>query len=47
MIIMSFLMFHASSFSGECNKDVAVALITFHDCSLDAKIKMNLGKFID
>ncbi|KAL3651211.1 hypothetical protein CASFOL_004213 [Castilleja foliolosa] len=27
----------------ECNKDVPVALITFHNCSLDAKIKMNLG----
>lgn len=26
-----------------CNKDVAVALISFHDCSLDAKIKMDLG----
>lgn len=26
-----------------CNKDVAVALISFHDCGLDAKIKMNLG----
>ncbi|XP_057775591.1 high mobility group B protein 7-like [Salvia miltiorrhiza] len=26
----------------ECQKDVAVALISFHDCSLDAKIKMNL-----
>ncbi|KAL8520696.1 hypothetical protein ACS0TY_011300 [Phlomoides rotata] len=25
-----------------CNKDVAVALISFHDCSLDAKIKMDL-----
>ncbi|CAA3021766.1 high mobility group B protein 7 [Olea europaea var. sylvestris] len=27
----------------ECNKDVPVALISFHNCSLDAKIKMNLG----
>ncbi|XP_073147764.1 high mobility group B protein 7-like [Henckelia pumila] len=26
----------------ECSKDVPVALISFHDCSLDAKIKMNL-----
>ncbi|KAF3457874.1 hypothetical protein FNV43_RR02534 [Rhamnella rubrinervis] len=26
----------------ECNKDVPVALISFHSCSLDAKIKMNL-----
>ncbi|KAF5749841.1 high mobility group B protein 7-like [Tripterygium wilfordii] len=26
----------------ECNKDVPVALISFHNCSLDAKIKMNL-----
>ncbi|XP_015886714.3 high mobility group B protein 7-like [Ziziphus jujuba] len=26
----------------ECNKDVPVALINFHSCSLDAKIKMNL-----
>lgn len=26
----------------ECNKDVPVALISFHCCSLDAKIKMNL-----
>ncbi|XP_042022479.1 high mobility group B protein 7-like [Salvia splendens] len=26
----------------ECQKDVAVALISFHNCSLDAKIKMNL-----
>ncbi|KAL6568796.1 hypothetical protein OROHE_003537 [Orobanche hederae] len=26
----------------ECNRDVPVALISFHDCSLDAKIKMNL-----
>ncbi|KAG6407651.1 hypothetical protein SASPL_130647 [Salvia splendens] len=26
----------------ECHKDVAVALISFHNCSLDAKIKMNL-----
>lgn len=29
--------------SEECNKDVPVALISFHNCSLDAKIKMNLG----
>ncbi|CDP16974.1 unnamed protein product [Coffea canephora] len=27
---------------GECNKDVAVALISMHDCSTEAKIKMNL-----
>ncbi|KAL5543029.1 hypothetical protein UlMin_010739 [Ulmus minor] len=27
----------------ECNKDVPVALISFHCCSLDAKIKMNLA----
>ncbi|KAM7262842.1 hypothetical protein ACFE04_000525 [Oxalis oulophora] len=27
---------------GECNKDVPVALIGMHSCSLDAKIKMNL-----
>ncbi|KAF8009628.1 hypothetical protein BT93_J0592 [Corymbia citriodora subsp. variegata] len=26
----------------ECNKDVPVALISMHNCSLDAKIKMNL-----
>ncbi|EXB96361.1 High mobility group B protein 7 [Morus notabilis] len=26
----------------ECSKDVPVALISFHSCSLDAKIKMNL-----
>ncbi|XP_051148869.1 high mobility group B protein 7 [Andrographis paniculata] len=26
----------------ECNKDVPIALISFHNCSLDAKIKMNL-----
>ncbi|XP_062107992.1 high mobility group B protein 7-like [Humulus lupulus] len=26
----------------ECKKDVPVALISFHSCSLDAKIKMNL-----
>ncbi|CAI0444154.1 unnamed protein product [Linum tenue] len=26
----------------ECKKDVAVALIGMHSCSLDAKIKMNL-----
>ncbi|GLT87150.1 hypothetical protein SLE2022_052490 [Rubroshorea leprosula] len=26
----------------ECNKDVPMALINFHSCSLDAKIKMNL-----
>ncbi|KAF3617346.1 High mobility group B protein 7 [Capsicum annuum] len=26
----------------ECNKDVPIALINFHNCSLDAKIKMNL-----
>ncbi|CAH9147168.1 unnamed protein product [Cuscuta epithymum] len=26
----------------ECNKDVPVALISFHNCSLDAQIKMNL-----
>ncbi|KZV26655.1 hypothetical protein F511_15820 [Dorcoceras hygrometricum] len=26
----------------ECSKDVPVALISFHNCSLDAKIKMNL-----
>ncbi|XP_008340418.1 high mobility group B protein 7-like [Malus domestica] len=26
----------------ECNKDVPVALITMHSCSLDAKIKLNL-----
>ncbi|KAJ9549456.1 hypothetical protein OSB04_021999 [Centaurea solstitialis] len=25
-----------------CNKDVAVALISMHDCGLDAKIRMNL-----
>lgn len=31
---------------GECNKDVAVALINFHDCSLDAKIKMNLEALV-
>ncbi|KAL9341324.1 hypothetical protein Peur_067543 [Populus x canadensis] len=29
----------------ECKKDVPVALISFHSCSLDAKIKMNLGWF--
>ncbi|KAK6790822.1 hypothetical protein RDI58_009903 [Solanum bulbocastanum] len=27
----------------ECSKDVPIALISFHNCSLDAKIKMNLG----
>ncbi|KAI4358051.1 hypothetical protein L6164_001957 [Bauhinia variegata] len=27
---------------GECNKDVPVALISMHSCSLEAKIKMNL-----
>ncbi|KAB2624039.1 high mobility group B protein 7-like [Pyrus ussuriensis x Pyrus communis] len=27
----------------ECNKDVPVALITMHSCSLDAKIKLNLS----
>lgn len=27
----------------ECNKDVPVALISMHSCSLDAKIKMNLA----
>ncbi|GAV62349.1 HMG_box domain-containing protein [Cephalotus follicularis] len=27
----------------ECNKDVPVVLISMHSCSLDAKIKMNLG----
>ncbi|KAG5608618.1 hypothetical protein H5410_019899 [Solanum commersonii] len=26
----------------ECSKDVPIALISFHNCSLDAKIKMNL-----
>ncbi|KAL6543925.1 hypothetical protein OROGR_010422 [Orobanche gracilis] len=26
----------------ECNRDVPVALISFHNCSLDAQIKMNL-----
>ncbi|KAF5737958.1 hypothetical protein HS088_TW13G00851 [Tripterygium wilfordii] len=26
----------------ECNKDVPVALISFHNCGMDAKIKMNL-----
>ncbi|XVF67052.1 hypothetical protein PTKIN_Ptkin10aG0090100 [Pterospermum kingtungense] len=26
----------------ECNKTVPVALISMHDCSLDAKVKMNL-----
>lgn len=26
----------------ECNKDVPVALISMHSCSLDARIKMNL-----
>jgi hypothetical protein len=31
--------------SEECKKDVPVALISFHSCSLDAKIKMNLGWF--
>ncbi|OIW06835.1 hypothetical protein TanjilG_03730 [Lupinus angustifolius] len=28
--------------SEECNKDVPVALISMHSCSLEAKIKMNL-----
>lgn len=28
--------------SEECNKNVPVALISMHSCSLDAKIKMNL-----
>ncbi|KAL2463983.1 High mobility group B protein 7 [Forsythia ovata] len=27
----------------DCNKDVPVALIGFHDCSLNAKIRMHLG----
>ncbi|GER36687.1 high-mobility group box 6, partial [Striga asiatica] len=31
------------SCSDGCNKDVPVAMISFHNCSLDAKIKMNLG----
>lgn len=31
------------SFSAECKKDVPVALIDMHSCSLEAKIKMNLG----
>ncbi|KAF2573280.1 hypothetical protein F2Q70_00000451 [Brassica cretica] len=29
-----------------CNKNVAVALISMHNCSLDAKIRVNLGKSI-
>ncbi|CAJ2631001.1 high mobility group B protein 7-like [Trifolium pratense] len=28
---------------GECKKDVPMALIDMHDCSLEAKIKMNLN----
>ena len=31
-------------FSEGCNKNVAVALISMHNCSLDAKIRVNLGK---
>ncbi|KAG9129327.1 hypothetical protein Leryth_016623, partial [Lithospermum erythrorhizon] len=30
----------------ECKKDVPVALISFHSCSLDAKIKMNLDALV-
>ncbi|KAF2322443.1 hypothetical protein GH714_017068 [Hevea brasiliensis] len=29
----------------ECKKDVPVALISMHSCSLEARIKMNLGEF--
>ncbi|KAL4597268.1 hypothetical protein ACB092_12G222300 [Castanea dentata] len=30
----------------ECKKDVPVALISMHSCSLDARIKLNLGPFL-
>ncbi|XP_071712121.1 high mobility group B protein 7-like [Rutidosis leptorrhynchoides] len=30
-----------------CNKDVAVALISMHDCGLAAKIKMNLETTVE
>jgi hypothetical protein len=30
--------------SEECKKDVPVALINMHSCTLDAKIKLNLGR---
>lgn len=41
MLVRVFL----SSFlcSDECKKNVPVALIDMHSCSLEAKIKMNLG----
>lgn len=32
--------------SEECKKDVPVVLISMHSCTLDAKIKLNLGKFL-
>lgn len=31
--------------SEACNKDVPVVLIDMHSCSLDSKIRMNLGTF--
>lgn len=39
------MMIRNGIFSEECKKDVPVALIGFHSCSLDAKIKMNLGMY--
>lgn len=33
-----------NDFSEGCNKSVAVALRSMHNCSLDAKIRVNLGK---
>lgn len=35
-----------NDFSEGCNKDVAVALISMHNCSLDAKIRVNLGNHL-
>ena len=32
--------------SEECKKDVPVVLIDMHSCSLEAKIKLNLGAFL-
>lgn len=40
-----YIIFVVEIFSDECKKNVPVALISMHDCSLEAKIKMNLGNY--
>ena len=32
--------------SEECKKDVPIVFIDMHSCSLEAKIKLNLGAFL-